>query len=89
MSQKDLVVELKFQIKQLMEEKERLHDGLKEKDGQIKKLLNKLEQANDDTQSCAKRLGEANKQLDFLKEKFSVSQPQLQSELEQKEEDKD
>jgi chromosome segregation ATPase len=89
MSQKDLVVELKFQIKQLMDEKEKLHDGLKEKDGQIKKLLVKLEQANDDTQACAKRLGEVNKQLEFLKEKFTVSQPKLQSELEKEEEDKD
>ena len=83
MSQKDLVIELKYQIKQLMDEKERLHDGLKEKDGQIKKLLVKLEQANDDTQSCAKRLGEVQKQLDFLKDKFTITSSEIKSEIEQ------
>lgn len=89
MSQKDLVIELKYQIKQLVDEKERLHDDLKSKDGQIKKLLVKLEQANDDTQACAKRLGEANKQLDFLKEKFSVSSSDIKTELESKQPDED
>lgn len=89
MSNKDLVIELKFQIKQLMSEKDEMHKALVEKDGQIKKLLNKLEQANDDTQACAKRLGEVQKQLDFLKDKFTVTSTDIKTDLDQKEEDKD
>lgn len=89
MSQKDLVIELKYQIKQLMSEKDEMHKALVDKDGQIKKLLVKLEQANDDTQSCAKRLGEVQKQLDFLKDKFTVTTSEIKSEIESKQSDED
>lgn len=89
MSQKDLVIELKYQIKQLMSEKDEMHKALVDKDGQIKKLLIKLEQANDDTQSCAKRLGEVQKQLDFLKDKFTVTTSEIKSEIESKQSDED
>ena len=89
MSNKDLVIELKYQIKQLMSEKDEMHKALVDKDGQIKKLLVKLEQANDDTQSCAKRLGEVQKQLDFLKDKFTVTTSEIKSEIESKQSDED
>lgn len=58
MSNKDLVSELKAHIKELTSEKDALNLVIAQKDGRIKQLLLKIEDANDEVKSIAKRMDE-------------------------------
>ena len=82
MSTKEILIELKAHIKDLTTEKERLNDDLRNKDGRIKLLLQKIEQADEDVKAMAKKLTDNNRrmmdmenELREVKEELSSLQP--------------
>ena len=82
MSTKEILIELKAHIKDLTTEKERLNEDLRNKDGRIKLLLQKIEQADEDVKAMAKKLTDNNRRMmDMeaevreLKESLELLQP--------------
>jgi len=63
MSTKEILIELKAHIKDLTTEKERLNEDLRNKDGRIKLLLQKIEQADEDVKAMAKKLTDNNRRM--------------------------
>lgn len=70
MSDRDLVQELRYHIKDLTDEKQSLNTAIANKETRIKQLLVKLDQANTETKACAKKMVEAQEQASVLKEKL-------------------
>lgn len=79
MSTKDILIELKAHIKDLTTEKERLNDDLKNKDGRIKLLLTKIEQADEDVKSMAKKLTDNNRRMMDMENELREAKAELES----------
>lgn len=77
MSNKDLVLELKAHIKDLTAEKDELNKALSAKDGRIKQLLLKIEDANTEVQSMAKKLTAAHDECRDMKTEIADLQKKL------------
>jgi len=69
MSNKDIIVEYKHQIQDLVNEKTDLTKLLDTKDAKIKKILVLLEQSNEDVQNLGKKIAELEGKL---KKKSSI-----------------
>lgn len=79
MSTKDILIELKAHIKDLTTEKERLNEDLKNKDGRIKLLLTKIEQADEDVKSMAKKLTDNNRRMMDMENELREAKAELES----------
>lgn len=79
MSTKEILVELKAHIKDLTTEKERLNEDLKNKDGRIKLLLTKIEQADEDVKSMAKKLTDNNRRMMDMENELREAKAELES----------
>jgi chromosome segregation ATPase len=74
MSDRDLVQELRYHIKDLTDEKQALNNAIANKESRIKQLLVKLDQANTETKACAKKMLEAQEEASTLKQKLEKLQ---------------
>jgi predicted nucleic acid-binding Zn-ribbon protein len=88
MSNKDLVIELKAHIKDLMHEKEELNKSLSLKDSRIKQLLLKIEDANDEVKATVKKMSkcqeetsEALEEVEKMKKKIKTIRHNLGQEI--------
>ena len=79
MSTKDILIELKAHIKDLTAEKERLNEDLRNKDGRIKLLLTKIEQADEDVKSMAKKLTDNNRRMMDMENELREAKAELES----------
>ena len=79
MSTKDILIELKAHIKDLTTEKERLNEDLRNKDGRIKLLLTKIEQADEDVKSMAKKLTDNNRRMMDMENELREAKAELES----------
>jgi chromosome segregation ATPase len=79
MSTKEILVELKAHIKELTSEKDRLNEDLKNKDGRIKVLLTKIEQADEDVKSMGKKLSENNRRMMDMENELRALKEELES----------
>ena len=68
MSTNDLVAELKAHIKELTSEKEELHKTVALKDSRIKQLLLKIEDANREVKSIAKKMEDCKAETEAAQE---------------------
>ena len=72
MSERDLVQELKANIKDLQKEKADMAKTIETKESRIKQLLIKLEHATSDVQAVGHKIGEQNKQITELEAKLEA-----------------
>jgi len=79
MSTKEILIELKAHIKDLTTEKEHLNNDLRNKDGRIKMLLQKIEQADEDVKAMAKKLTENNKRMMDMESELTEVRRELES----------
>ncbi len=77
MSERDLVQELKHNIKDLQKEKADMAKTIESKESRIKQLLIKLEHATTDVQSVGSKIGEQNKQIAELEAKLETKEELL------------
>lgn len=88
MSNKDLVLELKAHIKDLMAEKDSLTTSLTSKDRRIKQLLLKIEDANDEVKAtvnkmlkCQEETNHALEEVEKMKKKIKTIRHNLGQEI--------
>lgn len=79
MSTKEILIELKAHIKDLTTEKERLNEDLRNKDGRIKLLLQKIEQADEDVKAMAKKLTDNNRRMMDMENELRELKESLES----------
>ena len=72
MSERDLVDELKANIKDLQDEKADMAKTIEGKERRIKQILIKLEHATKDVQSTGHKIGEQNKVIADLEAKLDT-----------------
>ena len=77
MSERDLVQELKANIKDLQDEKADMAKTIESKERRIKQLLIKLEHATSDVQAVGHKIGEQNKQITELEAKLEAKRELL------------
>ena len=77
MSERDLVQELKHNIKDLQKEKADMAKTIESKESRIKQLLIKLEHATTDVQAVGSKIGEQNKQIAELEAKLETKEELL------------
>ena len=81
MSERDLVDELKANIKDLQDEKADMAKTIEGKERRIKQILIKLEHATKDVQSTGHKIGEQNKEITELKAKLETKSKLLDEAL--------
>ena len=81
MSERDLVDELKANIKDLQEEKADMAKTIEGKERRIKQILIKLEHATKDVQSTGHKIGEQNKVIADLEAKLDTKEKLLDEAL--------
>ena len=72
MSERDLVRELKENIKELTQDRDDALAKCKTKESRIRQVMIKLEHATDDVQSMGHKIGEQNKEIAELKAKLDT-----------------
>ena len=72
MSERDLVRELKENIKELTQDRDDALAKCKTKESRIRQVMIKLEHATDDVQSMGHKIGEQNKEIAELKAKLET-----------------
>lgn len=77
MSNKDLVAELKAHIKELTAEKEELNKTVALKDSRIKQLLIKIEDANVEVQSIAKKMEDCKAETEAAREETEKAKKRI------------
>ena len=70
MSERDLVRELKENIKELTKDRDDALDKVKTKESRMRQVMIKLEHATDDVQSMGHKIGEQNKEIADLEAKL-------------------
>lgn len=81
MSERDLVQELKANIKDLQSEKADMAKTIESKESRIKQLLIKLEHATSDVQAVGHKIGEQNKHITELEAKLEAKEELLDEAL--------
>ena len=81
MSERDLVDELKANIKDLQDEKADMAKTIEGKERRIKQILIKLEHATKDVQSTGHKIGEQNKVIADLEAKLDTKEKLLDEAL--------
>lgn len=81
MSERDLVQELKANIKDLQDEKADMAKTIESKERRIKQLLIKLEHATSDVQAVGHKIGEQNKHITELEAKLEAKEELLDEAL--------
>ena len=81
MSERDLVQELKANIKDLQKEKADMAKTIETKESRIKQLLIKLEHATSDVQAVGHKIGEQNKHITELEAKLEAKEELLDEAL--------
>ena len=81
MSERDLVRELKENIKELTKDRDDALDKVKTKEGRMRQVMIKLEHATDDVQSLGHKIGEQNKRIADLEAKLDTKQKLLDEAL--------
>ena len=77
MSTNDLVSELKAHIKELTSEKDELNKTVALKDARIKQLLIKIEDANREVKSIAKKMDECKEETEAAKEETEKAKKRI------------
>ena len=83
MSERDLIQELKSNIKDLSDEKEDLLKTIKQKEARIKTIMIKLEHSTQDVHSTGKKIEERNKEIVKLKEKLKDKNKVVKKEIDE------
>ena len=81
MSERDLVQELKANIKDLQSEKADMAKTIESKESRIKQLLIKLEHATSDVQAVGHKIGAQNKHITELEAKLEAKEELLDEAL--------
>ncbi len=82
MSERDLVRELKENIKELTQDRDDALAKCKTKESRIRQVMIKLEHATDDVQSMGHKIGEQNKKMAELEAKLETKEKLLEQALE-------
>jgi len=82
MSERDLVRELKENIKELTKDRDDALDKVKTKEGRMRQVMIKLEHATEDVQSMGHKIGEQNKKMAELEAKLQTKEKLLEQALE-------
>jgi chromosome segregation ATPase len=82
MSERDLVRELKENIKELTKDRDDALDKVKTKESRMRQVMIKLEHATDDVQSMGHKIGEQNKKMADLEAKLETKARLLEEALE-------
>ena len=82
MSERDLVRELKENIKELTKDRDDALDKVKTKESRMRQVMIKLEHATDDVQSMGHKIGEQNKKMADLEAKLDTKERLLEEALE-------
>ena len=81
MSERDLVRELKENIKELTKDRDDALDKVKTKESRMRQVMIKLEHATDDVQSMGHKIGEQNKKIAELEAKLETKEKLLEEAL--------
>ena len=81
MSERDLVRELKENIKELTKDRDDALDKVKTKEGRMRQVMIKLEHATDDVQCLGHKIGDQNKRIADLEAKLDTKEKLLQEAL--------
>ena len=82
MSERDLVRELKENIKELTQDRDDALAKCKTKDSRLRQVMIKLEHATEDVQSMGHKIGEQNKKMAELEAKLETKERLLEEALE-------
>ena len=82
MSERDLVRELKENIKELTQDRDDALAKCKTKESRMRQVMIKLEHATDDVQSMGHKIGEQNKKMADLEAKLETKERLLEEALE-------
>jgi len=82
MSERDLVRELKENIKELTKDRDDALDKVKTKESRMRQVMIKLEHATDDVQSMGHKIGEQNKKMADLEAKLETKERLMEEALE-------
>ena len=82
MSERDLVRELKENIKELTQDRDDALAKCKTKESRMRQVMIKLEHATDDVQSMGHKIGEQNKKIAELEAKLETKERLLEEALE-------
>ena len=82
MSERDLVRELKENIKELTQDRDDALAKCKTKESRMRQVMIKLEHATDDVQSMGHKIGEQNKKMAELEAKLQTKEKLLEQALE-------
>ena len=82
MSERDLVRELKENIKELTQDRDDALAKCKTKESRMRQVMIKLEHATDDVQSMGHKIGEQNKKMAELEAKLETKEKLLDQALE-------
>ena len=82
MSERDLVRELKENIKELTQDRDDALAKVKTKESRMRQVMIKLEHATDDVQSMGHKIGEQNKEMAELEAKLQTKERLLEEALE-------
>ena len=82
MSERDLVRELKENIKELTQDRDDALAKCKTKESRMRQVMIKLEHATDDVQSMGHKIGEQNKKMAELEAKLETKERLLEQALE-------
>ena len=82
MSERDLVRELKENIKELTQDRDDALAKVKTKESRMRQVMIKLEHATDDVQSMGHKIGEQNKKMADLEAKLHTKERLLEKALE-------
>tara|TARA_Y100001935_G_scaffold245153_1_gene238422 strand:+ start:22 stop:342 length:321 start_codon:yes stop_codon:yes gene_type:complete len=81
MSERDLVRELKENIKELTQDRDDALAKCKTKESRMRQVMIKLEHATDDVQSMGHKIGEQNKKIAELEAKLETKEKLLEEAL--------
>ena len=82
MSERDLVRELKENIKELTQDRDDALAKVKTKESRMRQVMIKLEHATEDVQSMGHKIGEQNKKMAELEAKVETKEKLLEEALE-------
>ena len=82
MSERDLVRELKENIKELTQDRDDALAKVKTKESRMRQVMIKLDHATDDVQSMGHKIGEQNKKMAELEAKLETKERLLEEALE-------
>ena len=82
MSERDLVRELKENIKELTQDRDDALAKVKTKESRMRQVMIKLEHATSDVQATGHKIGEQNKQISDLQAKLETKERLLEEALE-------